>query len=72
MIKRLFLTHPASVGESYGQHFVHALSFSAAMFAGALACFIHALVPLLFKQTGSGIITRLHDRMVANRTRQGG
>ena len=69
MIKRLFISHPASVGESYGEHFRHALSFSAAMFIGALACLAHALVPSMFTQTGSRIVTRLHDRMVTNRIR---
>ncbi|BAI98788.1 type 1 capsular polysaccharide biosynthesis protein J [Sphingobium sp. TA15] len=69
MIKRLFIAHPASVGETYGQHFAHALSFSAAMFVGAMACLVHALIPSMFKKTGSGIITRLHDRMVVNRAR---
>jgi hypothetical protein len=61
MIKRLFTSHPASVGETYGQHLVQALSFAAAMFAGA--------VPSMCKRTGSRIIMRLHDRMVVNRAR---
>jgi hypothetical protein len=69
MIKRLFTSHPASVGETYGQHLVQALSFAAAMFAGAVACLIHALVPSMCKRTGSRIIMRLHDRMVVNRAR---
>lgn len=69
MIKRLFISHPASVGESYGEHFRHAFSFSTAMFVGALACLIHAVLPSMFTQTGSRIVTRLHDRMVANRIR---
>ena len=69
MIKRLFLSHPASVGESYGEHFMHSLSFSAAMLAGAVACLLHALVPSLCTRTGSAIVTRLHDRMVINRSR---
>lgn len=71
MFHRIFTSHPATVGESYGVHFVHALSFSTAMLAGAAACFVHALVPSLFERTGSRIITRLHDRMVVNRTRAG-
>ncbi|SEH14856.1 hypothetical protein SAMN05428974_1290 [Sphingopyxis sp. YR583] len=69
MIRRIFTAHPASVGESYGAHFFHALSFAAAMLAGTIACFIHALIPSLFEKTGSRIITRLHDRMVVNRAR---
>jgi hypothetical protein len=72
VIKRLFIAHPASVGESYGEHFRHALAFSGAMFLGAFACLVHAVIPSMFARTGSGIIARLYDRMVVNRitTRQ--
>lgn len=69
MIKRIFVVHPASVGENYGQHFLHALAFSGAMLIGAAACLIHALVPSLCQRTGSSIILRLHDRMIVNRSR---
>ncbi len=67
MFKRMFIDHPNSVGETYGEHFEHSLSFGTAMFIGSLACFLHALVPGLCERTGSGVIRRLHDRMVANR-----
>ena len=67
--QQLFVDHPASVGESYLQHFGAAMSFSLAMLAAALCCAIHALLPFLFEKTGSRIITNLHDRMVLNRSR---
>lgn len=70
MIKHLFVVHPASVGESYWRHFAHALSFSIAMFFGAIACLLHALIPAMCERTGSRIITRLHDRMVVNRSQK--
>ncbi|WP_066701978.1 DUF6356 family protein [Sphingobium amiense] len=70
MIKRHFTGHPATVGESYGQHLWHSMSFAAAMLAGAIVCFVHALIPSMFERTGSGIIQRLHERMVSNRNRQ--
>lgn len=70
MIKALFTEHPASVGESYGEHLVTASGFSARMFLGGIACLLHALLPFLFVNTGSRVITELHDRMVANRARQ--
>lgn len=70
MIKALFTEHPASVGESYGEHLVAASGFSARMFLGGIACLLHALLPFLFVKTGSRIISELHDRMVANRARQ--
>ncbi|MGL3822203.1 DUF6356 family protein [Sphingopyxis sp. R3-92] len=67
MLKRIFVAHPASVGESYGQHFCHALGFSVAMFAGAIACLLHAFIPAMYTQTGSRIVIRLHDKMTVNR-----
>jgi hypothetical protein len=68
-ITRLFMEHPASVGETYFQHLAHASGFAFWMVAGGIACFIHALLPFLCVTTGSGIIRRLHDRMVVNRVR---
>lgn len=69
MINRLFKDHPASVGESYFQHMGASASFAGAMLVGSLACMVHALVPALCVRTGSGIITRLHHRMVTHRTK---
>jgi hypothetical protein len=63
MIKRIFLDHPANVGETYSEHMLVAGSFGIAMLAGGLACLVHALLPCLFTATGSGIISRLHRRM---------
>ena len=65
---RLFSEHPASVGETYAQHLRTAAGFAAAMFVGALACLVHAVLPFLCVRTGSNTILRLHDRMVTNRT----
>lgn len=66
---RLFTEHPESVGETYGEHFVVASTFSLRLLGGALCCAVHAVFPFLFEKTGSRIITELHDRMVANRSR---
>ena len=63
-----FTEHPNHVGETYGEHFGVAMSFSLAMIAGGLACAVHALLPFLFTTTGSQTIRRLHDRMVTNRS----
>lgn len=71
MFTRLFLQHPRSVGESYLEHQRHALGFGFSLLLASLACFIHAMVPGLFVRTGSDAITRLHDRMVVNRTARG-
>lgn len=71
MFTRLFLEHPRSVGESYLEHQRHAFAFGVSLLGAALACLVHALVPGLFVRTGSQAITRLHDRMVVNRTARG-
>ena len=65
----LFHRHPASVGETYFQHMVHAAFFGGWMALGAACCLIHAILPFLFEKTGSRIIARLHDRVVVNRRR---
>ena len=65
---RLFLDHPRSVGESYLEHQRHAFGFGISLLGAALACLVHAVIPALFVRTGSETITRLHDRMVVNRT----
>lgn len=70
MLSRLFTEHPQSVGETYGQHMVMAGSFGLRLLAGALVCFVHALLPFLFVKTGSTIITDLHRRMVTQRDRR--
>ena len=40
-----FTTHPASVGETYAQHFVFAFKFGATMAVGGLAAMVHAFFP---------------------------
>lgn len=67
MFQRWFLDRPRSVGESYFEHQRMAFGFSMALFAAAIACFIHGLVPGLFKRTASGMIAQLHGRMVTQR-----
>lgn len=67
---RKFTQHPASVGESYAEHFGQAMRFSGRMFIGAFCCAVHAVFPFLFEKTGSACITELHDRMVTNRDRR--
>jgi len=66
---RLFNDHPASVGESYGEHLVMASGFGIRMILAGLACLVHGLFPFLFVRTGSAAIGDLHTRMVTNRRR---
>lgn len=64
-----FTDHPASAGESYGAHMVHALSFAGGLAVAAGACLVHAFLPFLCVTSGSRRITALHERMVTNRGR---
>ena len=66
-VNRAFAEHPASVGETYGEHFVVAGSFGWALFKASLACFVHAVLPFAFEKTGSKAISELHTRMVMKR-----
>lgn len=68
-LKAKFTDHPATVGETYGEHFVSAMGFSLAMLRAAFACAVHAVLPFLFVKTGSECITELYDRMVTNRSK---
>ena len=64
-----FTKHPTEVGKTYGEHFMVATSFGAAMILGGLACLVHGVLPFLFTKTGSSTIRRLHERMVVSRRR---
>jgi Family of unknown function (DUF6356) len=66
---RAFTEHPASVGESYGEHLARALCFGARMILAGIACLVHGVLPFLFVRTGSQAISELNDRMVLNRQR---
>jgi Family of unknown function (DUF6356) len=66
-LSELFTEHPASVGETYGEHMSRAAGFGVRMMLGGLACMVHAVLPFLFERTGSRAITELNDRMVVNR-----
>jgi len=64
-----FTEHPRSVGESYWQHMGASLSFSGQLLLAGLAALVHSVLPFMLVKTGSRMVSRLHDRMVANRVR---
>ena len=67
MSLNLFTDHPASVGETYGEHLQVAGGFGLRMILGGIACLLHGLLPFLFTRTGSSTIALLHERMVISR-----
>ena len=58
-----FTEHPASVGESYLQHFAFALRFSGKLFCAGGAALVHALVPAFFETTASRLIKEMVTEM---------
>ncbi len=62
-LRRCFTEHPASVGESYGEHMRVALSFAVPLTKAAASAYVHAFFPFLFTTTASGIVKHLYDRM---------
>ena len=64
---RPFTQHPASVGESYLEHLVTAISFGVRLLVAGIACVVHGVLPFLFVRTGSRAVTELNERMVAKR-----
>ena len=68
-LKAKFTEHPASVGETYGEHFGTAMGISLSLLRASICCAVHAVLPFAFEKTGSKCITGLFDRMVTNRNR---
>ena len=66
----IFTTHPASVGETYGEHLATASGFGFRLIGAGLACLLHGLLPWTFTSTGSRAVRELHERMVTHRRRQ--
>ncbi len=64
-VKNPFTDHPHAAGESYGQHFGVAMSYSLRLFAAAGAAFIHALLPFCFRTTASGMVKAMHASMTS-------
>jgi hypothetical protein len=63
-MKRFFTEHPATVGETYGEHFAFAIGIGSRMVVGGLACMLHAVLPEFCKTTGSRTIRELALRLV--------
>ena len=68
MRHRLFLDHPASLGETYTEHFLAASRIGFTMLGAGLACLAHALVPATFETTASRTVRRLNANLESRRT----
>lgn len=65
--RRLFLDHPASVDETYGEHFVAAMRYAGRMAVCSGAAIVHAVVPGLCCTTASERIHELDTEMQQRR-----
>ncbi|MHA6723719.1 DUF6356 family protein [Sphingomonas sp. RS2018] len=64
-LRRWFLDHPASVNESYVEHFGVASRFGLTMIGGGIAALVHGIVPSLCTRTASRAVKQLYSEMVA-------
>lgn len=71
MIDRIFLAHPRSVDESYGEHFGVASRFGVAMIIGGFASLLHAFVPSVCETSGSDTVKRLHAFLMSRAPKTG-
>ena len=69
-ILKAFIEHPASTGETYGQHCRRALRLAATLAAASMAAVVHALVPGLFTTRASDTIFELNEDLVRIRASQ--
>ena len=68
MIRRIFLDHPKTVGETYWQHFGVATGFGRTMIGGGIKAVLHGLFPNIFQTAGSDTVRQLHAILVEKRT----
>ena len=55
--------HLAEAGENYTQHLMFASRIAIKMLIAGIQCFLHALVPSIFKTSGSNAIKELYKKI---------
>jgi Family of unknown function (DUF6356) len=66
-LSKLFIAHPAAVGESYLKHMKFAFRFSGRLFRAGFAAFAHGFVPAVCETTASQAILSMNDEIRARR-----
>ena len=66
-MNNIFTKHPKEVGESYINHFLKALSFSALLFSLGFKALVHALLPFCFETAVSDKVKTLSAGMQKRR-----
>lgn len=54
-----FTAHPASVDETYGEHFLFASRFGLKLIGAGMAACLHGLLPFVFKTTASRTVQEM-------------
>ncbi len=62
-LRRPFVDHPATVDETYREHFGVAAGFARTLAVAAAGALVHAVVPSLCERTASSRIVELHERI---------
>jgi Family of unknown function (DUF6356) len=66
-MSKLFIAHPAAVGESYFEHMRFAFRFSGRLFRAGFAAITHGFVPGICETTASEAILAMNDEIRARR-----
>lgn len=66
MIK-LFTDHPRSKGQGYFEHMLYALGIAAKLLFCFIVIVVHSILPFLFTNTASHVLTRLVNSFDANK-----
>ncbi len=64
-IRQHFTEHPASVGETYGEHFRVAAGFAGSLAVAAAAAAVHAVIPSRCTNTARTRIMAMHAQMTS-------
>ena len=66
-VSKLFMAHPAAIGEGYFEHMKFALRFSGRLFRAGFAAFAHGLVPAVCETTASEAVLAMNEEIRARR-----
>ena len=60
-IKKPFIEHPNSVGESYIEHMLESMRISAMCAYISVVFIVHSIFPFLFKRTGCIVVGKINN-----------
>ena len=66
---RIFLAHPRTVNESYGEHGLFALGIASRLLLAGAAALVHAVIPCLCETTASRIVLAMNADILARRAK---